>query len=373
MANVTWTVPNKNGSYDGDMVVKQFTSMTINSGDTVTVDQPCRGLFILVQGDCTINGTLHMNSRGPYANPTTSGANDSNAVDSNGLRFPFVTSGSDTLTAAATLLNGCGTDARDVISNFASISGNGVIKSLVRQGASGGGAINSSGTGQQRNGVFGSNGSTGQTGGGGGGSYGYAGTGYAGNYGSCWGGGSGGGSQNNPAPGATSGTAWGGAGGNSTSGHNATVTDGAGNPSGGITYYGNAQSDYTASPQNYSDTTGNGTGGLIILIVGGNLTVGASGKILATGGDAVGILHQDNQEWASTGGGAGGGNILIAHRGTYTNSGTVSANGGRGGGYWYPNSSTLRESPNSGANSTTNNSSVGGNGGNGSVQVVSIS
>ena len=60
MANVTYTVPNKSGSYDGDMVVKQYTSMTIDAGDTVTVDAPCRGLFILVQGDCTINGTLSM-------------------------------------------------------------------------------------------------------------------------------------------------------------------------------------------------------------------------------------------------------------------------------------------------------------------------
>ena len=42
------------------MVVKQYTSMTIDAGDTVTTDQPCRGLMILVQGDCTINGTLSM-------------------------------------------------------------------------------------------------------------------------------------------------------------------------------------------------------------------------------------------------------------------------------------------------------------------------
>ena len=62
MANVTYTVPNKNGSYDGDMVLKQYTSMTINSGDTVTTDQPCRGLFIYVTGDVTINGTLSKNS-----------------------------------------------------------------------------------------------------------------------------------------------------------------------------------------------------------------------------------------------------------------------------------------------------------------------
>ena len=31
MANVTYTVPNKSGSYDGDMVVKHYSSMTINT------------------------------------------------------------------------------------------------------------------------------------------------------------------------------------------------------------------------------------------------------------------------------------------------------------------------------------------------------
>jgi len=90
MANVTYTVPNKSGSYDGDMVVKQYTSMTIDSGDTVTVDAPCRGLFILVQGDCTINGTLSMLGKGAGINPTLGGGSDSNPVDSNGLRFPFL-------------------------------------------------------------------------------------------------------------------------------------------------------------------------------------------------------------------------------------------------------------------------------------------
>ena len=103
MANVTYTVPNKNGSYDGDMVVKQYTSMIIDAGDVVTVDQPNRGLFILVKGDCTINGTLSMTSKGGFINPTSSGGSDNNSVDANGLRLPFLTSGgSDSLTAADT-------------------------------------------------------------------------------------------------------------------------------------------------------------------------------------------------------------------------------------------------------------------------------
>ena len=163
MANVTYTVPNKSGSYDGDMVVKQYSSMTINTGDFVTTDQPCRGLMILVQGNCTINGTLSMTGRGGYSNPTTNGGSDSNTVDANGLRMPFATTGgSSTLTASNTLFNGCGNGARSVIANFKTISSSGDIITLSRQGANGGSA-----PGSQQNGPAGSNGGTGQTGGGG--------------------------------------------------------------------------------------------------------------------------------------------------------------------------------------------------------------
>ena len=85
MANVTYTVANKNGSYDGDMVIKEYTTMAIDSGDTVTTDQPCRGLFIYCQGNAVINGTLSMNARGAKGNPGASGGSDSNATDSGDL------------------------------------------------------------------------------------------------------------------------------------------------------------------------------------------------------------------------------------------------------------------------------------------------
>ena len=63
------TVLNKNGSYDGDMLVRNYTSMTVSSGHTYTVDQPCRGMLIYVQGDCTIVGTLTMTAAGAFADP----------------------------------------------------------------------------------------------------------------------------------------------------------------------------------------------------------------------------------------------------------------------------------------------------------------
>ena len=164
MAIYSLTVPNKNGSYDGDMVVKQYTSLTIGAGNTLTTDQPCRGLLIYVQGNCTISGILSMTARGAAANPTVSGASDANAVDASGLRLPFATlSGSDTLSAAATLLNGCGTTARTLAGLHRSISSNGTIITVPRSGGSGGASVNPGGNSSGNTGGTASN----STGGGG--------------------------------------------------------------------------------------------------------------------------------------------------------------------------------------------------------------
>lgn len=337
MTTYSLTVANKNGSYDGDMKVLNYTSLTVSSGNELTVDQPCRGLLIYVQGDCTINGTLRMKARAPYANPTTSGASDNNAVSSSGLRFPFLKAGgSDTLTADASLLNGCGTAARSAIANHKDISSNGVIATLVRQGANGGGGRSSQGNGNN-----GSNGGTGQTGGGGGGSqYSSSGSSGGGVYGSCWGGGSGGGGSDAGGV-ATSATIWCGPGGNGAGSGSWTSTGGGGNPAGT-----NGASGIKA---NYG--AGYNGGGALILIVGGNLTIGASGVINANGHD----MPRNSSNVAGAGGGAGGGNILIAHRGTYTNNGTVEAVGGLGD-----------------RNVGSPGNNQGGGGGTGSVQVIQI-
>lgn len=357
MANVTYTVQNKNGSYDGDMVVKQYTSVDIDTGDTVTTDQPCRGLFMLSQGNFNVNGTLSMRSKGAFANPTSSGGSDSNAVDSNGLRFPFLTSGgSSSLTAANTLLNGCGTTARSVIANFKTLASSGTVLTLVRQGANGGGTHTVSNNASQ-DGSNGSNGSTGQTGGGGAGGANYVGTNGGGAYGSCFSGGSGGGSVDNNGS-VTGGTNWGGAGGNSGTGHNATASGGAGNPKGN-----GYDSNAGANEINVTAEEGNGTGGLIVIVCGGNVTVGSNGKITAEGGRSNHVVG--GNDWISTAGGAGGGNIIIAHKGTYTNNGSVSANGGESGKTW---SNSV-----GGSRSNGSHRAVGGNGGNGSVQVLQIS
>jgi hypothetical protein len=325
MANVTFTVPNKNGSYDGDMVVKQYTSMTINAGDTVTTDQPCRGLLILVQGNCTINGTLSMKGRGALANPTTSGGSDSNAVSSSGLRLPFLTaSDTDTLSAAADLFNGCGTTARSVVSNFKSISSNGKILLVTRTGA---GDTAAYGSNSGNNGGKMDNGTTGTNhlGGGGQGGCGFGDADGVGRSGTCFSGGSGGGGGNNTGIGSgTNATVYGGQGGLGISTHTARCTGGAGNPNGTESTtggYGGAAN---------SSNGESGTGGLIWLIVGGNLVIGATGLITAAGSRSDSI-DGNSYNWLSTGGGSGGGAVRIAYRGTFTNSGTISVAGGTAG------------------------------------------
>lgn len=349
-SNTSLTVLNKSGAYDGDMLVREYSSLTINSGVTLTTDQPCRGMLIYVQGDCVINGTLSMTARGPAADPTVSGASDASAVSSNGLQIPFRTlGGSSTITSSSSLFNGAGNAAKTLIANHPSLSSNGTVISLVRQGAAGGSG-GPSGY-RQRPGANGSNGSTGQTGGGGGGSGGYSdnsgfgGTGGAGSFGSCFGGGSGGAGGHYENQNGGSAAAWGGKGGNaSVNNQSYQGTGGNGNPGGDGG--GGWQGQSARGPAGK-----NGTGGLIILIVGGNLTIGASGSV-----EAKGVTADNNG--AGSGASSGGGNIVIAHGGIYTNSGSVSAAGG------------LFVTGND--ENVTLAQRQGSAGGNGSVQVLSV-
>ena len=327
--NVTHTVLNKVGAYDGDMLVKQYTSLTVASGHTMTTDQPCRGMLIYVSGDCTIAGTLSMNSKGPFANPTASGGSDSSTVSTNGLQIGFQTaSGSTSFTNASTNFNGCGSAAKTVIDSTADIASNGVIISIPRQGAAGAqGHSNTTATA----GNTGTAGSSGSTGGGGSGS-GYLDSSVSpsngrlgdGSYGSCFGGGSGGGGaagsagQSVATVDAAHATEWGGAGGAAT-GNDAhggmTVNGGSGNPSGNGFIKGTIESNGFAT-----GIAGHGPGGLIILVVSGNLTV--TGTISANGAYPNGVTN------VRAGGSSGGGSIVYAYGGTLSNSGTIQAIGG---------------------------------------------
>jgi len=332
--NVTETVQNKNGSYDGDMLVKQYSSFTLNSGHTYTTDQPCRGMFIYVKGDCTINGTLSMSARGAAADPTSSGGSDNNSVPSAGIQYGIAQAGygqSLTMTGGATF-NGCGTAVRSVVSSQKDGTGtNYNVHTVPRVASNGSGRPSVSGNGTKENpsDIRGGNASYGSSACGGGGAGGQAyettdGQGGAGGNSTCFTGGSGGGGaagggaadSGHRGNDASSNGGSGGQGGNhNESGSRPTGTGGAGNPGGPDGSVG----------QNGSNDAGDGTGGLLFLLVQGNLTIGSGGSVQANGtrgGDST--ASGDN---SSTGGGAGGGHICIICSGTITASGATITQG----------------------------------------------
>jgi len=336
--DLTYTVANKNGSYDGDMVMMQYSSFTVSADDTVTVDQPCRGLFIYVTGNCTINGTITMQVKGPLADPTATGGSDSSAVNASGLQLPmYVTGGSTSLSAAT--FDGCGTAAVTAVAEGIS-SGVGTIFSIARDGAAGGLGKKGGGNGTNAAGDNGVDGTTGaaaiSTGGGGGGAGASRGgtiDAGDGNKGSCFGGGPGGGGSY-PANGTHSGgdgVVYGGAGGIGSSNPGKGAGGGAGNPGGAGDDSGTAG--------------GTGIGGLIWLVVGGDLTFGTSGSLdvspassSITGGRGP---ASDSLSDSAGGGSTGGGAIMMLYKGTLTDntSGTIqtvaggaaNAKGGVGG------------------------------------------
>jgi len=336
--DVTYTVANKSGSYDGDMVVKNYTSLTISTGDTITTDQPCRGMLIYVKGDCAISGTLNARM-GALADPTVSGGSDSSAVNASGLRLPMLTAaGSQTLSAAD--FAGCGNAAVAAVANQAEISGDGTIFQILKAGA-GGGSVhniggNSSNTFYNSAGTVGDSGTTtassGQTGGGGTGGYNF----HSGNSGG----------NITGSVGGLAGTFSGGAGGGSTAlrigsspGYNFNVAAVADYGGAGGSGSRNWQSCYSASggagnPAGTSggDNAGAGqsiVGGILWLIVKGDLTINSGGSITALGGSSGTTNSACSQ--GSSGGGSGGGVLMLLHGGTYTNNGTVTADGGAAG------------------------------------------
>ena len=347
-ANVTLTVPTTNGSYDGDMVVKQYSTLTINAGHTLTVNQPCRGLFIYVAGDCTIDGTLSMTGKGGNANPTTSGGSDSNAVGANGLQLGLMTTGgSETFTNDGTGFNGAGNAVRTATANTANISSSGTIFSIARVG--GAATVGAGPTPPNPSQTNGTNGATGAntigTGGGGTGTI----------------------QDANPHPAARSGGGGaggafsGGAGGGGNYGANAQAGDGGdygGEGGAGVANTvppsaggaGNPGSDTVSGDGRQGAMAEDGAGGIIWLVVGGNINIGANGQIQAHG--KIGGLAY------VPGGASGGGAAMVLHTGSYTVNNTNSTPISMAGGTmptneWY--------APN-----------TGGNGGTGGHQVAQL-
>lgn len=87
---------------------------------------------------------------------------------------------------------------------------------------------------------------------------------------------------------------------------------------------------------------GNIGGGVIILLVGGKLTI--TGTIDCSGGkggDAGYDECSNRQHKATSGGGAGGGRIFICYKGEILNNGTLNVSGGQPGAYPAPTQTTI--------------------------------
>jgi len=297
-----FTVANTSGTYDGDMVVLNFTNLTVDASTTITTVRPCRGMLIYCSGDAVINGYISMNSRGGHSDPTTSGGGDASAVSSTGLRLPlFNAAGTDTLAAAD--FAGSGTASVAAVANQDGISGNGSIYTMSKTGGAGGTSMGASGT-------AGTTGGTTLSTGGGGAGFG-SGSSHqgAGGGGGAFSGGAGGGSGR-AAQGAD-GQSYGGAGGARGDLHGGEgVGGGGGNPGGTGT----------------SVTSCNGVGGIIWLVVKGDVTIASGGGVVAQSPECY-----DSSHYGSAG--AGGGSVFVLHAGTLSNSGTISAAGGPRGGY----------------------------------------
>lgn len=292
---------------DGPIVTAIYNSLTINNGVTLTTATRCRGLRVIVMGDCLINGTLSMTGRG--ANYSPPWQTDYPITDENGNILAYLPRyGSP---GAPTKWCGGGTNYVKGDNGQAGVNGG-------CGGGGGGGAyaITYYAGGGGRGGQF--------SGGAGGG--GCGGNNNTGNYGipGCNEGGQGGVAY---AGGRSDGTAY-------------YAAGGAGNP-GGDGFYGN------------STWCGryDGTGGILILIVYGNLIVGSTGIISADGSPA----HPGSSVCLGGGGGSGGGSVNVFYRGDLTNNGSIRANGGLGTPITW-----------------NSNAVTGGNGGAGSVRIIKI-
>ena len=259
---------------DGLPVIKNFSNLFISRSVVLSPTNRCRGMLIFVDGDATISGSISMTGRG--AKFTGSEASFST------INPPYLGDYWSTQL-------------------FPSAS---YLSRVFAVGASGAAAPSTSAVG-----VAGSTGILGRSGGGGSAGGGPGGGGGAGSIGTSFSGGTGGGG----AAGVAGSIArnFGGAGGAGLASGPTFSGGGSGNPNG-----------------TGGTAVGEGTGGLLILIVRGNLRIGPNGSIAANGitGNTAG-----SPGTLGGGGGSGGGILYVYYGGTLTNNGTVTANGGSGG------------------------------------------
>ena len=293
----------------GDIIVRNYQNLTINSGVLFSPLRACRGMLIYCTGNLTVNGTISMTGKGGgVANKIAAPIGIASSTDS---RYDLV-------------------DATLYFNNFSSsvAGGRGIpthwnwapsgslwfsnYKIRIPLSGSVGGGVGAPTTGPAgaagifccgAGGAGGSNNPVGSPGGSGG-----RGTIFAA-------GGGGGGGGHFPGGTGFSGTIEaGGLGGGPSGG------GGAGNPQG-----------LAGAGSPVAGTAGtNGVGGLLILIVRGSVTI--NGTLSSNGRNGGnGGAFPPGAAGAGGGGGSGGGRIMIIYGGTYINTGTIVANGGSGG------------------------------------------
>lgn len=295
----------------GEIVVKQYKTCVINSGVTVTTSNPCRGLVFLCTGDLTVDGTLTMTGKGGGVGNKSTEFNYSIADTS--LSFNTSSNGGSGVQSWNFSPSGSVWYPRyrqnipirnPVVGVSQNVNG---IAGIFSCGGGGGGITGNSSC--PTGGAFGGSGGIGGSGslfaGGGGGGGG------AGAYCS-----SGGGGHNAifEIGGRGGGAPIGGGGGG-----------GAGSPAGAGGSGGGGGGAGTVG--------GTGVGGLLIIIVRGNVTITGtiSSNGLNGGGGGGSAPAPNSPSFGSGGGSSGGGRLIIVYGGTYSNTGTVQANGGAAG------------------------------------------
>lgn len=324
---------------DGPMVVRRYNNLTLDASTgnvTLTTQYRCQGLLLLIDGNLTLQcsgsyvASISMTARGArgHAGMGLYDVSIPASIDLQGEGFLFA----DVLKRIRQ--NGWAVIDRWLWDSWGKIAGvkatawTGVTVLLSASGC-GAGALNAVATsdipGGQSHGNNGAAGTNGGCGGGGGGGASYSFEhGGKGGSGRPWGGGSGGSAMSHnfttqlrPHGYVLNADDFGGSGGDGglNQGDIHSTLHGAGNPPGRI-LGSDTQVVWAQS----------GTGGVLIIVCKGNVTIGAGCVIQADG--VSGGSGGSGNIWKCGGGSSGGGHVSVVCNGAYTNNGTVRASGG---------------------------------------------
>jgi hypothetical protein len=255
---------------DGNPIIKNYSELFISRSIVCKPTNRCRGMLVFVDGNATISGSLSMTARGASATGRDSSFTVVNPPYLGDYWTPRLFPSSSYLNRVF---------ATGAIGGFYDVSGLNIDGKVGINGRSGGGGMGST--------------------------YG-APTGASGGTGTSFSGGAGGGGATPSFGVGGGGSSTGGAGGNA-SGVNGG--GGAGNPGG-------------------SPNGGSGTGGLLILIVKGDLKIGPNGSITSDGSNGG---NSTSPTLGGGGGGSGGGIVYVFYGGRLVNNGNITANGGSRG------------------------------------------